>query len=100
VKYFSVSEKINYSSSGWTHDELDGVFGVIRKHALLQSWNDVPEFEEVMRQSLKHYGLPVIINQVKDILAFDKWLEPAMDSQLRNFARQHNDINPGMHSAR
>lgn len=85
---------------GWTHDELDGIFGVLRKYAVLQSWNDVPGFERVIREALRSYNLPVIINHINDILAFDKWLEPAMDSQLRNFSRQHNDMHPGMHSAR
>jgi hypothetical protein len=87
-------------ASGWTHDELDGLFGVIRKHALRRSWNTVPEFEGVIREAFENYSLPVIINHITDILAFDKWFEPAMDSQLRNFSRQHNDMNPGMHSAR
>jgi hypothetical protein len=87
-------------ASGWTHDELDGHFGDGRKYLVTQSWRDVPGFERALREAFKKYRLPVIINWINDVLAFDKWLEPAMDSRLRNFSTQHNDINPGMHSAR
>ena len=53
-----------------------------------------------MKQALRHYQLPVIINHIKDVLAVDDWIHGSMDPTLRSFSRQHNDWNPGMHSAR
>jgi hypothetical protein len=101
VRIFAIHIFIAYSVLlGITHDELDGIFGVIRKYAKCHSWNDMPEFEYILRQSLRNYDLPVVINHIKDVLAVDNWIHGSMDPSLKNFSRQHNDWNPGMHSAR
>jgi len=72
----------------------------MRKGSILEYWSDIPEFERVLRHSLRHCDLPIVINYVNDILNFDSWLHGAIDPQLKNFSRQHNDWNPGMHSAK
>jgi len=85
---------------GNTHEDIDGIYGVLHQHLITVSYNTKEEFEGHLRYALRNHPLPVFINWVTGTLNFDEWSAPSRDPNLRNFARHDHAWNPGMHLLR
>ena len=90
------------ASQGRTHDDIDGLFGVIRRSLVNRSWETYAQLEALVQAAFvgENLGVPVIVRFVPGAQAYDKFLLPHIDKKLSNFSRQHDNINPGMHGLR
>lgn len=81
---------------GNTHEDIDGMFGNLRKFLDNKRWSTVDELSVLIKQCFQHEN--VIVNIITDSLDFKKWLQPCIDPRLALYSR-HGDKNfhPGMH---
>ena len=88
------------SYSGNTHEDIDGLFGVVRRYLSTRSWRTYEELQQHIRDAFAQLSLriPVIVRFLPATLNFSDWLQPCIDSRLSNFSRQHENFNPGMHA--
>jgi hypothetical protein len=102
------------SPIGFTHDDIDGVFGVLRIFLGDKSWNTVEEFIILIKkcfasefsvlhdQSLNSRyvystfagtGLPVFVNIISDVFDITGWINPSLNKSLTRFHRHGQDRN-------
>ena len=80
---------IPFSSSGNTHEDIDGLFGVIRRYLRDKSWRTYDELVQLIRAAFRSLSVPVVVRFVYGTLDFDTWFKPCIDPKLSNFSRQH-----------
>jgi hypothetical protein len=87
---------------GNTHDDIDGIFGVIRRYLLSRSWKTYAELKALIEAALREMNktCPVIVRIVPGTQEYDRFFGPSIDKKLSNFSRQHDNMNPGMHVLR
>ena len=61
--------------SGNTHEDIDALFGVIRRFLVGMSWRNVAEFEKLVRDSLANYPGQVVVEVVAGTLDLQSWFE-------------------------
>jgi hypothetical protein len=88
---------------GNTHEDIDALFGQIRRYLEGKSWCTVEEFIALVREALGTYGGKIVIEVIKDTLDFRGWLDGSVNKQLSNFSRHGGGVrkfHPGMHNYR
>ena len=92
---------VSFFSVGNTHEDIDALFGVIRKYLMDKEWSTVEEFAQLVREALQGQGGRVVVEIITDALDFSDWLKPCANKRLALYSRHGPDIlNPGMHVMR
>lgn len=87
---------------GNTHEDIDALFGVIRRYLVRTGarWRNLDEFKAHVRAALRGYAGHIIIEVVTDTLDFKDWLTPCLNNNLALFSRHDDNLHPGMHVMR
>jgi hypothetical protein len=86
---------------GNTHEDIDGLFGVLKNFLKEKHWTTIDELKELIEQCYANSPFTVIVNVLCDVLDFKAWLGPCIDNKLTKFSRHGRDnFHPGMHYMR
>jgi hypothetical protein len=90
---------------GDTHEDIDGIFGVLRGFLKGKSWNTLLQFMDLIKQCFANATYPVFVNVFIDSIDYKKQFQnqdpPVLDNRLSHYSHHgENNFNPGMHSFR
>lgn len=78
---------------GNTHEDIDGIFGVLRLFLMNKNWSTLDELMNLIKECFTNSPFNVVVNVVTDVLDVKSWLQPVLDSKLTTWQLQLRSWN-------
>jgi hypothetical protein len=80
---------------GNTHEDIDGIFGVIKRYLEKHDWKTIAELKALILEALRSINVRTVIVDVRDVLDFKSLYTPLLKPYLSKLSYSGARGTPG-----